>query len=304
MTLARGRDLIPAAHHAGYGLPAFNVSNLETTQAIVAAASQAAAPVILQVSPGAIAYAGFGALTRLVRDAAESAAVPVLVHLDHCREMAVVQRAIESGYGSVMFDGSNLEPNENAERTAEVVSLARPHGIAVEGEIGEIGGRESTTLEAARAALTTPAEAAWFAGATGVDVLAAAVGTLHRMPDASIDLDLDVIAAIATAAACPLALHGASGIDPGQLRGAIGAGVVKVNISSRVSRALATGIRQTWAKDPDELDLRRFLGAGRAAVERLARSYFDATRATGHAGAAGPAAVAGESRTDVDSEPE
>src|SRR5688500_18787625 len=105
MTRTHGRALLEAAHAGGYALPAFNVSNLETAQGVIAAAEAAAAPVILQISPGAIAYAGYGVLSRLAMDLAEQATVPVVIHLDHCRDPELVERAILDGYGSVMFDG-------------------------------------------------------------------------------------------------------------------------------------------------------------------------------------------------------
>jgi ketose-bisphosphate aldolase len=287
MTRHAGRPLLRDAHAGRFAVPAFNVSNLETTQAIIAAAEAAAAPVILQVSPGAIAYAGYDALTRLVMDVAERAAVPVVVHLDHCRDSAVVERAIADGYDSVMFDGSVLPLPENIAMTRRLVALARDadDGIAMEAELGRIGGREDTDAATAIAERTTPDEAAAFVEATDIDVLAPNLGNLHRMPDDSVTLDLEQIRAISDATGRPIALHGGSGIDQAQLRAAVAAGIGKVNVSSRVSRALAAGIRATWAERPDELDLRRFLGAGREAIVAMAAAYFELTGISGRAGA-------------------
>ena len=156
-------------------------------------------------------------------------------------------------------------------------------GIAFEAELGVIGGREDTTPEAALAGRTTPDEAARFVAATDVDVLAPNLGNLHRMPDDSTELDLEQIRAIAAATDRPIALHGGSGIDQAQLRAAIAAGIGKVNISSRVTRALAAGIRSTWEADPDQVDLRRFLGAGRESVQAMAAAYFELTGIAGRA---------------------
>ena len=235
MTRLLGRALLRDAHEHRFAVPAFNVSNLETIQGVLAAAESAAAPVILQISPGAIAYAGYEPLTRLVMDLAGTAAVPVIVHLDHCREPAIVERAIDDGFDSVMFDGSRLAFDENVEATCRLVALARARdpGIAFEAELGVIGGREDTTPEAALAARTTPDEAARFVAATDIDVLAPNLGNLHRMPDDSTELDLAQIAAIAAATDRPIALHGGSGIDQAQLRAAIDAGIGKVNIVAR-----------------------------------------------------------------------
>ena len=306
MTRLRGRALLRDAHAHGFAVPAFNVSNLETIQAVLAAAEAASAPVILQLSPGAIAYAGYGPLARLVMELAGDAAIPVVVHLDHCREPAVVARAIDDGFDSVMFDGSRLAFDDNVAATCRLVELARStdDGIAFEAELGVIGGREDTSAEAALAAKTTPDDAARFVAATDIDIVAPNLGNLHRMPDDSTELDLEQIRAIAAATGRPIALHGGSGIDQAQLRAAIAAGIGKVNISSRVTRALAAGIRSTWAANPDELDLRRFLGAGREAVQAMAATYFELTGVAGRATATGPAGRVETAWTAHDAEPE
>ena len=304
MTRLPGRALLLDAHAGGFAVPAFNVSNLETIQGVLAAAESAAAPVILQVSPGAIAYAGYEPLTRLVMDLAGAAAVPVVVHLDHCREPDAVARAVADGFDSVMFDGSRLAFDDNVAETCRLVAIARARdpGIAFEAELGVIGGREDTTPEAALAGRTTPDEAARFVAATDIDVLAPNLGNLHRMPDDSTELDLEGIRAIAAATGRPIALHGGSGIDQAQLRAAIAAGIGKVNISSRVTRALAAGIRSTWDADPDQLDLRRFLGAGRESVQAMAATYFELTGIAGRASTGAPGQT--PAWTAHDAEPE
>ena len=306
MTRLPGRALLRDAHAHGFAVPAFNVSNLETIQGVLAAAEAAAAPVILQLSPGAIAYAGYEPLTRLVMDLAGAASIPVVVHLDHCREPAVVARAIEDGFDSIMFDGSRLAFDDNVAATCRLVALARAKDpdIAVEAELGLIGGREDTTPEAALAGRTTPDEAARFVAATDIDVLAPNLGNLHRMPDDSTELDLEQIRAIAAATDRPIALHGGSGIDQAQLRTAIAAGIGKVNISSRVTRALAAGIRVDLGRDPDELDLRRFLGAGREAVQAMAAGYFELTGIAGRAAPTSPSEPRAAAWTAHDTEPE
>jgi len=311
MTRHPGRPLLRDAHAGRYAVPAFNVSNLETTQAIIAAAEAASAPVMLQISPGAIAYAGYDTLTRLTFDLADRATVPVVVHLDHSRDVSVVERAVRDGYGSVMFDGSPLPLDDNVAATWRLVDLARACDpeIAVEAELGRIGGREDTDPAVAVAERTTAADAAAFVGATDIDVLAPNLGNLHRMPDDSVTLDLGQIRAIADATDRPIALHGGSGIDQAQLRAAVAAGIGKVNVSSRVTRALAAGIRATWAERPDELDLRRFLGAGRETVQAMAVVYFELTGSAGRAAAAGgeaaDASTAGAAAwTAHDAEPE
>lgn len=268
------RELISRTRDSGIALAALNVNNMETVQAVVAAAEDAGAPVMLQISPGAIDYAGYDAIRRIAFTEADDASVPVLVHLDHCRDADLVRRAVDDGFASVMFDGSLLALDDNVAATRELVRHAHSRSVAVEAELGIIGGSESMTLDDARRGLTTPDEAAAFVAATDVDLFAPALGSLHRMPDDSVTLDLDVLAALASAAGRPLALHGGSGVDRTQIRAAIAAGVGKVNVSSRVGRSFATGIRETWDADPEALDLRRYLGAGRDRVRMLAAEYI------------------------------
>ena len=283
------RALLTAAQEGRYALAAFNVSNLETVQAVLAAAEAAASPVVLQVSPGAIAYAGYAVLTRLVMDLADAAAIPVIVHLDHCREPEIVERAIDDGFDSVMFDGSRLELDENIRQTTKLVTLARRRdGVAVEAELGVIGGREDADPTAARAGIVRPEQAAIFAAATGIDVIAPALGNLHRMPDDSTRIDAGLVREVSVATGLPIALHGASGIDRSQLPELVGAGITKVNISSQVSRALAAGIQDSWATNADMLDLRKFIGAGRDRIRAMALEYIRLTGSAGRATGAVP----------------
>jgi fructose-bisphosphate aldolase, class II len=284
-------DLLAGARAGRYALPAFNVNNMETVQGIVAAAEAAASPVMLQVSPGAIAYAGYEAIRDLAFAAADRSSVPVIVHLDHCRDPAVVRRALADGFPSVMFDGSPLAADENASLTRALVEEAHAAGAILEGELGAIGGSEDTTLEEARRSVATPSDVAAFVSATGVDILAPAMGTLHRMPDDSVELDLRLLASLAAAAARPLALHGGSGVARAQLPAAVASGIGKVNISSRVGRALADGILSELDDRSGPVDLRRYLGAGRAAVRGLGIEYMklcgSAGRAASTAGTSG-----------------
>lgn len=282
---------LASAREARYALPAFNVNNMETIQGVVAAAEAAASPVILQVSPGAIAYAGYETIRDLAFAAADRSSVPVLVHLDHCRDPAVVRRALADGFTSVMFDGSSLAAGENASLTRALVEEAHAVGAILEGELGAIGGSEDSTLDEARRTVATPSEVAAFASATGVDILAPALGTLHRMPDDSVELDLPLLASLAAAAGRPLALHGGSGVARAQLPAAVAAGVGKVNISSRVGRALADGILSELDSPSGPVDLRRYLGAGRDAVRGLGIEYMELC---GSAGRAAPTAARGE----------
>ena len=271
--------LLAAAVAGRYALPAFNVNNMETIQGIVSAAEAVGSPVILQISPGAIAYAGYETIRDLAFAAATRSSAAILVHLDHCRDPEVVGRALADGFTSVMFDGSPLDLAENVAITRRLVADAHAAGAIVEGELGEIRGAEDSSLEVARRDAATPADVAAFAAATGVDILAPALGSLHRMPDDSVELDIPLLASLAHAAGTPLALHGGSGVLRSQLPAAVAAGVGKVNISSRVGRALADGIAREL--EGPSRDLRRYLGAGRSAVRELGTEYMELCRSVG-----------------------
>jgi ketose-bisphosphate aldolase len=274
-------ELLAAAVAGRYALPAFNVNNMETIQGILAAAEAAGSPVILQISPGAIAYAGYETIRDLAFTAATRSSAAVLVHLDHCRDPEMVDRALADGFTSVMFDGSPLPLAENVAITRRLVSDAHAAGAILEGELGTIGGSEDSSLEAARREAATPDQVAAFAADTGVDILAPALGSLHRMPDDSVKLDIALLAALARAAGTPLALHGGSGVVRAQLPAAVDAGVGKVNISSRVGRALADGIAREL--EGPSRDLRHYLGAGRSAVRELAIEYMELCGSAGRA---------------------
>jgi fructose-bisphosphate aldolase class II len=289
MSRESGIEWLRRAYAEGYALPAFNVSNLECVQAVVAAAEAAQSPTILQISPGVIAYSGYEMISAIAFAAADRSPAPVIVHLDHCRDPELVARAIEDGFGSVMYDGSARSLTENIATTADLARLARRHGASIEGELGEIGGSESTTIQAAQEKLTSPEDARDFVAATGVDVLAPAIGSIHRMPDDAVRLDVSLVRRIAETCGRPLALHGGSGVEQAQLPELVRAGVGKVNISSRVGRAFAAGIRDFWQRQPDEFDLRAYLGAGRDAVRELAAAYIVCCGSAGRAAPAGSA---------------
>lgn len=267
-----GLEIFARARAEGWALPAFNVSNLECIQAVTAAAARVGSPVVLQVSPGVIQYAGYRQITQMAIAAAEETSVPVVVHLDHATDPELVKRAIEDGYGSVMYDGSARRIEENIDATAELARYAHVHGAAIEGEIGIIPGSESLQDRPLRS--TTADEARAFVDRTEVDVLAPAIGSIHRMADDSVSVDESAVAAIGAECSLPLALHGGSGVRQQQLHRLIDHGISKVNISSRVGRAFALGIRAYWAEAPDGVDLRRFLGAGRDSIQLMAEEYM------------------------------
>ena len=256
MPLVSGAEVVLAAAKAGRGVGAFNVIQLEHATALIAGAEQAGAPVILQISENAVKYHGalkpIGVATLA---AAAAASVPVVVHLDHAMDRELVTEAVALGFTSVMYDASKLEYADNVATTTEVTAYCHDHGVFVEAEIGEVGGKDGVHAPGAR---TRPDEAVAFAEATGVDALAVAVGSSHAMTERTADLK--------AAVAVPLVLHGSSGVADADLTRAVESGMTKVNIATHLNNVFTASVRQTLAANPKLVDTRKYLGPARDAV--------------------------------------
>lgn len=264
MTLARTADLVRAARAAGTGIGAFNVVHLETAEALVAASELARLPVILQISQNCAEYhGGLGPIGIASLALASAVATPVSVHLDHAENVDLVSEAIDLGFSSVMFDGGALPYRENVALTARVVERARAAGVYVEGELGEVGGKDGAHAPGVR---TDPVEARSFVTETGVDALAVAVGSSHAMTERTAALDLALIMRLREALDVPLVLHGSSGVADEQLVGAVRAGMTKVNVSTHLNGVFTRAIRASLDANPQVVDSRRYVRDGRTAI--------------------------------------
>ncbi len=264
MTLAPAARLIADARTAGTGIGAFNVVHLETAEALVAASESSGLPVILQISQNCADYHGALAPIGLATLAlARAAGTPVAVHLDHAERPELVDEAIELGFGSVMFDGGALPYDENARLTARVAERAHAAGVYVEGELGEVGGKDGAHAPGVR---TDPAEALAFVRDTGVDALAVAVGSSHAMQQRTAALDLGRIAELRATLDVPLVLHGSSGVPDESLDAAVRAGMTKINVSTHLNGFFTRAVREALAAQPDAVDSRKYVRAGRAAI--------------------------------------
>lgn len=271
---------------ARLGLGAFNVIHLEHAEAFVRAAERAGQPVVLQVSQNAVAFHGtLAPLARGVLTVADAASVPVVVHLDHAEDVALVHEAVDLGFSSVMYDGSLLERTTNEATTARVVAHAHAAGVSVEAELGEIGGKDGVHAPGAR---TDPDDAARFVAATGVDLLAVAVGSSHAMTSRDAVLDTDLIADLAAAVPVPLVLHGSSGVSDAGMHAAIRAGMTKINVSTHLNKVFTEAVRHHLGAHPATVDSRRYfrpaLAEVETEVERLLRWYACPTSAPAPAG--------------------
>ncbi|MGA5702195.1 class II fructose-bisphosphate aldolase [Peterkaempfera bronchialis] len=256
-----------AAHHA---VAAFNVITLEHAEAVIEGAEAATSPVVLQISENAVKF-HHGRPAPLARAAAEAAAhatVPVALHLDHVRSTDLLHLAADCGFTSVMFDAAHLPYEENVTATRTAATWAHRHGLWLEAELGQVGGKDGTgPLDAhAPGARTDPDEARAFVAATGVDALAVAVGTTHAMTSRTARLDHELLARLHDTLTVPLVLHGSSGLPDPELRRAVATGIAKVNIGTALNIAMTGAVRAHLAADPAAVDPRRYLAAGRSAM--------------------------------------
>jgi len=276
MPLANAKDLLMNAEKGGYAVGAFNCTNMEILQAIVGAAEEMEAPVIVQASQGAIKYAGLEYIAALAKTAAEMSKVPIAIHLDHGTSFEQVIKCIRFGFTSVMFDGSMLPFEENIARTAEVVKAAGAVGVSVEGELGRIGGTEDdVSVKKGEEFFTDPDEAAVFVEKTGVDFLAVAVGTAHGKYKGVPKLNFELLAEIHKKVGIPLVLHGSSGLPGEDIKKAVSLGVRKVNIDTDLREAFVEGMKKALQKHPGEIDPRKILGPARDKMKEIVKEKIN-----------------------------
>lgn len=270
MTLVSAAELVRAAAAQNRGIGAFNVIHLETAEALVAASAQARLPVILQISQNCAKYHGaLEPIALATLAVAHRAETSVAVHLDHAEDPALVDEAIALGFGSVMFDGGALPYDENVALTRAVADRAHSAGVYVEGELGEVGGKDGAHAPGVR---TDPDEARAFVAETGVDALAVAVGSSHAMTDRSASLDIALIGRLRDALDIPLVLHGSSGVADAVIMDAVHAGMTKINVSTHLNGFFTRAVRATLDADAHLVDSRKYIAPGRAAlVDEAAR---------------------------------
>ncbi|MCC3356863.1 class II fructose-bisphosphate aldolase [Bacillus sp. REN16] len=249
--LAKLTDVLQGTIENKYAIPAFNVFGYEDAQAVIEAAEEMGAPVILATNKVAIQHIPIHIIGKLLVGLAEQATVPVVVHLDHGKDYETVAKAIASGYSSVMYDGSHLPFKENVRTTKEIVRMARAFGIPVEAEIGSVGYSDPSL---GTGALTDPLEAKQFAEETEIDALAVAVGTLHRMEEQTAHVQFDRLHEIEQLVSVPLVMHGSTGIPDEDLKKMASTNIGKVNIGTAIRMAFGTTLRQEVNANPASFD--------------------------------------------------
>ena len=296
MPLVNTRDMFKKAYEGGYAIGAFNVNNMEIIQGIVEGAQAQNAPLILQVSKGARAYANHTYLVKLVEAAVETSGLPIALHLDHGPDFETCKSCIDGGFSSVMFDGSHLPFEENIEQTRRVVEYAHKYNVTVEAELGRLAGVEDDVkVSAADSSYTRPDEVEEFATATGCDSLAIAIGTSHGAYKfkGTPHLRFDILEEVSKRLpGFPIVLHGASSVIPeyvdminkygGNMPGAQGVpedmlrkaasmAVCKINIDSDLRLAFTGEVRKHFAEHPDHFDPRQYLTDARDGIRNMVR---------------------------------
>lgn len=231
------QDILKEAYRGQYALGAFNGYNYETFKGIIDAGCETQTPVILAFGAKYLKNMPLEAAHALARALSEKATIPVCLHLDHCSELDTVFRAINAGFGSVMYDGSALPFAENLKNTELVCKAAHACGVSVEAELGCLAAGERSHEGAVTdvEAYTEPAAAREFVAATQVDALAVSVGTVHGLYQAAPVLRLDLLAEINTLLAMPLVLHGGSGLSAKDITACIASGIAKINVNTEIS---------------------------------------------------------------------
>jgi len=280
--------MLKKAQKGRYAVGAFNANNMEIVQAIVEAAEEENAPVILQASQGAIKYAGLDSIVVMVKVMAEKVNIPVALHLDHGTDYYQNIKCLRAGFTSLMYDGSKLSFDENVKMTKKVVEMAHACDIPVEAELGQIGkmgdsDEPGVALEKVKESMAVPEEAVKFVELTEIDFLAAAVGTIHGCRTPFAKLDIPRIEKIRELTGVPLVLHGASGANDEEIRKGIAAGICKINIDTRIRMQFTEKIREIIKTNPQEIDPRKILGPAKEAAKEIIRNRIRAFGSNGKA---------------------
>ena len=270
MPLVTSQEMLLKAQKGGYAVGAFNAENMEMVKAIIQAAEELKAPVMIQTTPSTVKYGTLATYQAIVAAEAAKASVPVCLHLDHGSSFELAMQALDAGYTSVMIDGSKLDFEENIAVSKKVAEVAAAIGVPCEAELGKVGGKEDD-LVAEADTNTDPAQAKEFAERTGVTSLAVAIGTAHGFYVGTPVLDKERLSEIRKVVDIPLVLHGASGLTDEDVSDCVKRGICKVNFATELRAAYSKAVKETIADDPDVFDPKVYGKAGIAAVKELVK---------------------------------
>jgi tagatose 1,6-diphosphate aldolase GatY/KbaY len=271
MNIVSTKQMLTNARAGHYAVPAFNIHNLETIQAITEAAAECNSPLIIAATPSTLAYAGHDYLLALVKVAAKRYNVPIAVHLDHSEEISYIKKMIDYGYKSVMIDASKYPFEDNIRIVKEVTDYASKFDVSVEAELGRLGGQEDDISVSDRDSFfTDPDSAVEFVERTGIDSFAVAIGTAHGLYKADPKLDFARLEEIYSKVSIPLVLHGGSGVPTADVQKTMQLGISKINISTELKTPFAAAVRDYFIENPGTNDPRQYMKPGKDIMKKVA----------------------------------
>ncbi|EKI6195977.1 tagatose-bisphosphate aldolase subunit KbaY, partial [Salmonella enterica] len=273
MSIISTKYLLRDARAKGYAVPAFNIHNAETIQAILEVCSEMKSPVILAGTPGTFKHIALEEIYALCNAYSGSFGIPLALHLDHHESLDDIRHKVNAGVRSAMIDGSHFPFEENVKLVKSVVDFCHSRDCSVEAELGRLGGVEDDmSVDAENAFLTDPQEARRFVELTGVDSLAVAIGTAHGLYTKTPQIDFQRLAEIREVVDIPLVLHGASDVPDEYVRRTIELGVCKVNVATELKIAFATAVKKWFTENPEGNDPRYYMRVGMDAMKEVVRS--------------------------------
>ena len=270
MPLVTSKKMLDDAQKGHYAVGAFNAENMEMVKAIIAAAEEVKAPVMIQTTPSTIKYGTVETFYAIVAAEAAKASVPVCLHLDHGNSFELAVQAMKAGYTSVMIDGSGKDFEGNVAVSRKVADVANALGIPVEAELGKVGGKEDD-LEADADTNTDPQEAKEFVERTEVTSLAVAIGTAHGFYAGTPVLDKERVSEIRELVSVPLVLHGAAGLSDEDVRECVSRGICKVNFATELRVAYTDACKKLLAEKPETYDPKKLGVVAMEAVKELVK---------------------------------
>lgn len=271
MSLVTSKDMLKNAQRGGYAVGAFNFENMEMAMAVISAAEDLCSPVILQTTPSTVRYGNLELFYSVVKCLADRACIPIALHLDHGSSFEQCAGALRAGYTSIMIDGSKLPLEENILLTKSVAQMCNAVGIPVEGELGQVGGKEDDT-ESDGGGYTIPSEATVFERETGVSSLAVGVGTAHGFYPSTPVLNHELISELKGILTVPMVLHGASGVSDEAVKDCIERGICKVNFATDLRAAYSEGVKAAIKEAPDVFDPKIYGKSGMTRVKELVKA--------------------------------
>jgi ketose-bisphosphate aldolase len=276
MPLVNMKPLLRDAMENGYAVAAFNLVDYGTAKAMVQAAEELNAPVICQTSTKTIQYWSHKEIVSWVRTVAEDSPVPVVLHLDHCKDLAMIEACARAGWTSIMIDASELPFDENLEMSKRVRAIAEKYGVGMEAELGQIMGVEDDmVVDESDSILTDPEDAKRFCDALDLSAFACAVGTAHGFYHGDPVVDFDRIAAINSLTKTPMALHGGTGLSDETFAKAIARGSAKINISTNLKHVFVESFVDYHTAKPTDFEPLRLIDAQYQACKTLFGSFIE-----------------------------